>query len=254
MKKYFKILTYPLLLIILQFLLIFLFTLIFNFNTSLEVNSLEYNLQLSAFLNDYKLLITIITFIILTPFVIRKVEKTKEKSKNIIKLIVIGISFALTFNLLLYSLNKLFNFTNLFDDNNTNILITLICSGILGPILEELIFRGIVYNNLKKITSGFKAVIISSLIFGLFHGNIIQFVYGFIFNIILTKIYDRDNNILSPIIVHISANTIITLALFIIKKLNIYLSLISLIIFLIIFIVMMYKYIKIEQNKNVNNC
>lgn len=254
MIKYLKLLFYPVLLIILQFLTIFAFSLIFNAQTTLEINSLEYNLQLSQFLNNYKLIITLIPTIILIPLTIKKIDKPKRIPNNTLFLIIIGCSFALSYNLLLFSLNKIFNFTNLFDNVSVNIIVTLICSGLVGPILEELVFRGIVYNNLKKITNITKATIITGLIFGIFHGNIIQFVYAFLFNIVLTKVYDKDNNILTPIIVHVSANFIVTLTMFIINKLNIYLGIISFIIFLIIFIIIMYKYIKLEQNKNVNNC
>lgn len=254
MKKYLKLLLYPILLLVVQFLVIFIFTLIFNSTTTLEVNTLEYNQELSIFLNNYKLLITLITAGILLPLIIKKIDKPNSKPKNILSLIIIGISFALLFNLLLFSLNKLFNFTNLFDDSGVNIIVSLICAGIIGPILEELIFRGIVYNRLKEITNIKKSKIITGLMFGIFHGNIIQFIYAFLFNIVLTKSYDKDNNILNPIIIHVSANSIVTLMLFVIKKLNIYLSLLFFIILLFVFLIMMYKYIKIEQNKNVNNC
>lgn len=254
--KYLKLLFYPILLLVVQFIIIFVFTLIFNSTTTLEINTLEYNQQLSMFLNNYKLFTTLIIAIIIIPLVINKIDKPYDKPKNILKLIIMGMSFSLTFNLLLFSLNKLFNFTNLFDDSSTNIIITLICTGIIGPILEELIFRGAVYSNLKKFTNTTKAMIITGLLFGIFHGNIIQFIYAFLFNIVLVKAYDKDNNILNPIIIHISANSVVTLLLFIIKKLNIHLSIISFIIFLIIFIITMYKYNKLEQNKNVNisNC
>lgn len=254
MIKYLKLLFYPVLLLVLPFLTIFVFSLIFNAQTTLEINSQEYNLQLSQFLNNYKLIITLIPASILIPLTIKKIDKPIERPNNILFLIIIGCSFALSYNLLLFSLNKTFNFTNLFDDVSINIIITLICSGLIGPILEELVFRGIVYNNLKEITNITNATILTGLIFGIFHGNIIQFIYAFLFNIILTKVYDKDNNIFSPIIVHISANSIVTLTMFIINKLNIYLGLISFIIFLIIFIIIMHKYIRLEQNKNVNNC
>lgn len=253
MKKYLKLSIYPILLIIVQFLIISIFSLIFSTTTTLEVNTLEYNQQLSVFLNKYKLLITLITVGILLPPVLKKIDKPKDNPKNILSLLMIGISFSLSYNLLLLSLNKLFNFTNLFDEGSANILVILISTGIIGPILEELIFRGIVYSNLKKYTTITKATIISGLIFGLFHGNIIQFIYAFLFNIILTKAYDKDNNILTPIIIHVSANSFVTLLIYIIKKLNIYLSLISFIIFFTVFIIIMYKYNKSVHYNAVNN-
>ena len=48
-----------------------------------------------------------------------------------------------------FQLNNLFYFTNKFEINSIPIMVQIICSGICGPILEELVFRGIVYNKLK---------------------------------------------------------------------------------------------------------
>lgn len=253
MKKIFNIISYPVLLIAIEFLLIFIFTLVFNSTTALEVNTLEYNLELSKFLNNYKIIITLLSFLILIPLLIKKIKKPTEKLNNITLLILIGITFSLVYNLLIFSLNKMFNFTSMFDASEINIVINLISVGIIGPILEELVFRGIVYERLSINNSKKKAVILTGLLFGIFHGNIIQFIYAFIFNFILVNVYDKEKNILAPIIIHVSANSGLILLLSLIKILNVYGSLFIFVIFLIILLILLNKYKDCKHNNNVND-
>ena len=52
--------------------------------------------------------------------------------------------------------------------------------GIMGPILEEYLFRGIVYNELKTFESKKNATILASLIFALVHTNYINMIYAFL--------------------------------------------------------------------------
>lgn len=241
LKEYLKILFYPLLLIVVEFSLIFIFTLIFNLNTNFEVGTNIYQQNLNLFLSNYKLLVAFLSFIILIPFLIKKVEPNKEKlSKNIIIFyILMGIVISLTYNLLLCGLNKVNYFTNLYDNVNRNIMVSLIATGILGPILEELIFRGIVYKKLKKINTSSLAIIITGLIFGLFHGNLIQFIYAFLFNFILVKSYERENNILIPIIIHVSANSINVVLISFIINLNLLFTFIFFIVFVILLVLLL---------------
>ena len=59
----------------------------------------------------------------------------------------------------------------------STLVIELIGSAILSPIMEELVFRGIVFGNMRKIMNVPQAVFLSALLFGLIHFNIVQFVY-----------------------------------------------------------------------------
>ncbi len=241
LKEYLKIFFYAILLILVEFALVFLFTLIFNLNTSLEVGTDIYQQNLNLFISKYKLLISFITFVILIPFLLKKVTIKKESidKKKIFFYILIGICVSLSYNLLLCGLNKIVYFTNLYDNVSQNIVVNLITTGILGPILEELIFRGIIYNKLKSIHKHSVAAIITGLIFGLLHGNLVQFIYTFFFNFILIKSYEKENNLLIPIIIHVSANSIITLLLYFIINLNLIFTFILTLCFVTILIILL---------------
>lgn len=85
-------------------------------------------------------------------------------------------------------------------------MIMLIC--IIGPVLEELFFRGYVFNILKKKYNIIIGAIASSLLYMFFHDLKINFMYLFIPGLIYVYVYDKTKNILSSITVHSMNNTI----------------------------------------------
>lgn len=82
----------------------------------------------------------------------------------------------------------------------------LIATGIIGPVAEEITFRHFILEANKLISVKY-AIIISSLSFGIIHGNIIQAVYAFIIGLIFAREDIKRNNLLPSIIMHITVNT-----------------------------------------------
>lgn len=86
-----------------------------------------------------------------------------------------------------------------------NILATLyVC--IIAPILEEIIFRGILLNAFKKY-GNMTAILVSSISFAMFHMNPIQIPVAFITGILLAFVTIKTNNIKLALIIHIVNNT-----------------------------------------------
>ncbi len=52
-----------------------------------------------------------------------------------------------------------------------------------APLGEEIVFRGVVYGQLRKVLKVPYAVVLSGLAFGLFHGNLVQAVYATVIGI-----------------------------------------------------------------------
>lgn len=88
----------------------------------------------------------------------------------------------------------------------SGMLVQILAAGIAGPIVEELIFRGLIYKRIKKMSSVMIAGILSSLLFGLYHGNWIQAPYAFIIGMVCVFVYEKYKSIIAPILLHISAN------------------------------------------------
>ena len=101
-----------------------------------------------------------------------------------------------------------------------NELIMLIAVVICAPIVEELIFRGFIYNGLKKIfniipkeptkKTGLVSMIISAIItsalFGVYHGNILQALYTGFLSLFMVWIFEMSGSLISSMIVHCMFN------------------------------------------------
>ncbi len=77
---------------------------------------------------------------------------------------------------------------------------------IAAPILEELIFRGIVLEGLLKRYTPSKAILVSSLLFGIVHLNPWQFVSAGIMGIFSGWVYYKTRSITPSIIIHAAGN------------------------------------------------
>ena len=88
----------------------------------------------------------------------------------------------------------------------STLVIELIGSAILSPIMEELVFRGIVFGNMRKIMNVPQAVFLSALLFGLIHFNVVQFVYAFLLGIVLALFMYKSGHMYAAMIGHITAN------------------------------------------------
>lgn len=82
----------------------------------------------------------------------------------------------------------------------------IVLYGMVSPIAEEIVFRGIVYNRLRRQYSLGAALIGSGMLFGLYHGNIVQGVYGFLLGVLIAVMYEKYGSFLVPVIIHGAAN------------------------------------------------
>lgn len=84
--------------------------------------------------------------------------------------------------------------------------LVLLVTVVAAPLTEEIMVRGVIYNDFKKATSVRVALLIQALVFGLIHGNIVQGTYAFILGLILGSIYHRYKTIWASILLHFSFN------------------------------------------------
>jgi hypothetical protein len=77
---------------------------------------------------------------------------------------------------------------------------------IAAPVLEEILFRGIILDGLLKRYSPLKSILVSSFLFGIVHLNPWQFVAGFVIGIFAGWVYYQTHSLLASIIIHASAN------------------------------------------------
>lgn len=84
----------------------------------------------------------------------------------------------------------------------------LICYGVITPIAEEILFRGIIYNYLRRMMKLRPAVLLSAALFGIYHGNAVQGVYAFCMAFLIIYGYEYFGSFLIPMLLHASANVL----------------------------------------------
>lgn len=73
--------------------------------------------------------------------------------------------------------------------------------GIMPAVGEELVFRGVLYNTFKKVNP-LLAVITSSVLFGILHGNLNQFLYAVVGGVMFVLIVEATGSVLASGIAH----------------------------------------------------
>lgn len=185
-------------------------------------------------LSIYNVIITIIFFsllvvIFLPKFYLSKFEinnitkaEAKVNYRNIILLILFTIGFKLIFDAALIPLVKKtssFDFiVNSLRDMDKIPAFLISYEIVIGPIFEEILFRGIMLNGLVKKYSNKMAIITSSIIFGLVHFNIYQFSMAFLFGLFLAFLYLKTHSIILCIFAHIFHNIYTTVTLLYLPK------------------------------------
>ena len=75
-----------------------------------------------------------------------------------------------------------------------------------APLVEEIAFRGVICKWLKKTSNSWIAVVTSAVFFGLWHRNLGQFSYTFVWGILLGFVVLRSGSVIWPILIHFASN------------------------------------------------
>jgi membrane protease YdiL (CAAX protease family) len=95
---------------------------------------------------------------------------------------------------------------------SVSIPLGLVLYGIAAPLAEELLFRGIIFQEAKKVWKPLYAAMISAGLFGMYHGNGVQMVYGFCMGMILGFAYHQTHKFSLSVIIHGVVNVMVFLA------------------------------------------
>ncbi|MDE7342290.1 MAG: CPBP family intramembrane metalloprotease [Lachnospiraceae bacterium] len=112
---------------------------------------------------------------------------------------ILFISFRLTENSASYSQVAAHQYGVFFP-------IGLFLYGVVSPLAEEIVFRGILYNRMKKMISAALSLVLSALLFGLYHGNTVQAAYGFLMGMLIAYTYEKCGDFLYAFLFHAAAN------------------------------------------------
>jgi len=95
---------------------------------------------------------------------------------------------------------------------------SLILACVIGPIVEEVFFRGFLYPVIRKYIGTHWAMIATAVLFALIHENLFSFLPIFILGLALAYLYEKRGNLLACIVLHIFHNTVFITYFFLIKE------------------------------------
>ncbi|HUT51173.1 MAG TPA: CPBP family intramembrane glutamic endopeptidase [Alphaproteobacteria bacterium] len=90
----------------------------------------------------------------------------------------------------------------------------ILIGGILAPLAEEIIFRGLLYGWLRRFWRILPATLLSAAIFGLIHGVIPVIFAAFVVGLALAYVYERTGSLWTPAIVHATQNCVAMAVMF----------------------------------------
>lgn len=137
------------------------------------------------------------------------------KPMSLFVLVIAGISINLSSGFLLEITQRLDFLKRYFEAHDelmkvlvggSNIIIVFIGTAIAAPIIEEILFRGLIFNELKKVMSVTAAVVLQGVLFGMYHMQVVQGAYAAVFGILMGLAYVWTKSIWSSIIIHVMIN------------------------------------------------
>ena len=143
-----------------------------------------------------------------------------DNIREILYVFAINLLFAFLFTCLVFGLDLLIGFSDPgwvsgFDIDSVDIsagafVLSAIGSIIYAPVIEELVFRGVLFNRLKIRIGIVPAMLLSSFLFGIGH-DFGGMTSAFLFGICMCILYTKTDNILIPMSVHFINNVVATL-------------------------------------------
>lgn len=126
-------------------------------------------------------------------------------------LLITGAGLAQYGNVLIGLLQTFLNYTEYQESmermtEGKSFLMLVFWMGIAAPIAEEFIFRWLIYLRLRDYMRMAAAAVLSGLLFGIYHGNLIQAVYASILGAAFAYVLEMSGNLWSCVLLHIGAN------------------------------------------------
>lgn len=121
----------------------------------------------------------------------------------------------------------------------------IVLYGIVSPLAEEIVFRGIVYNRLRRQYTRWIAIVGSALLFGLYHGNVVQALYGFVLGVLIAVLYEKYGSFAVPVILHSAANIFVYVVTSVtemdVAVMTVPVLMVCLVLFIVLFVMCLHK-------------
>lgn len=83
----------------------------------------------------------------------------------------------------------------------------LLSTAVIAPIAEELVFRGLVFTRLSKAVGVWPGALLSAILFGVCHGDLVWGIFAGLFGFTLAIIFYKTKSLVPCMLAHIAFNT-----------------------------------------------
>lgn len=231
LKQFGKVICYLLLFLGMQFLVNFVFQFGYGMKLGMElavsgeaINEQMLAERLTEFLMDNANWITLLSgiltlFILWLFFKIRKKKLYQEAGicrfdkKMILPLIVCGVALSFFTSFVLSVLPIPESVLESYVEKSSLVgggalWLRILSIVVVAPLAEEVIFRGLVLSRLKCVMPRGLAVVITGLIFGIMHGQIVWMAYAFVSGVIFAVVAEKTRSVGCAIVLHMAFNLV----------------------------------------------
>jgi membrane protease YdiL (CAAX protease family) len=139
------------------------------------------------------------------------VKANKLNAKGIVLILILGVCIQISLSIILTVISNLRpdwfdGYGELIESLGMgNTFISFLYVGLVAPIAEELIFRGVTFNKARKYMPFLAANFVQALLFGIYHMNLIQGLYAFAMGLSFGLIR-RAYSLIGAILLHMAVN------------------------------------------------
>ena len=184
--------------------------------------------KLEMLAGPYWLVISFVTALVVILFLLRKewglASRNAASWPMSFTWAFLGIFLALFSQYIAANIELLFGI-EVGSDNTSNIMdmieqftLMILVSSIIGPILEEIVFRKIIFGSLHKRFNFLISALASSVIFASAHGEFEHIILYSAIGFTFAYLYVKTNRIIVPILTHVGMNTFAVVSQFLYRE------------------------------------
>ena len=137
-------------------------------------------------------------------------KKNRLAGKDILAIVICGVCICISLNSLIMR-SGITQYSETYQTTSQSIYgasVFIQLSGVafLAPMAEELVYRGMLYRRMRNMLPVWMSILGSAIIFGVNHGNIVQFVFAFITGAVLAYLYEIYHSLKASVLFHVVLN------------------------------------------------
>jgi uncharacterized protein len=141
----------------------------------------------------------------------RPLSETPRFSRTVLGCLALAFLAGQSLALWLYSLGGSAGFDQSVQvRQDAGAVAALILTLVAAPLGEEMLFRGLLYPLLRRRVSIIASVLVTTAVFGLMHGNVVQFASALPLAVLLALVYERTRLLWPCVLMHLAFNLMAT--------------------------------------------